>query len=60
MIEDYYNAQVYSLASGWFQPDIDYIHCAEYSASSSVIVLFAKLQELIYGLFADPNYKEDF
>jgi hypothetical protein len=59
-MDDHYDAQVYSLASGWFQDRFteDYVYSTKYSAR--LLPFIVCLQQIVLGLLADPNYQEDF
>jgi hypothetical protein len=59
-MDDHYDAQVYSLASGWFQDRLaeDYVYSVQYSAR--LLPFIACLQQIVLGLSADPNYQEEF
>ena len=57
-MDDYYDAQIYSLSSGWLTPCSDYVDSTKFSP---VLIFFvAWLQEIVLDLLADPNYREDF
>ena len=57
-MDDQYDAQIYSQASGWLTPHSDYVYSATFSP---VLMLFvARLQEIVQYLLADPDYQEDF
>ena len=59
-MDDHYDAQVYSLASGWFQDRFteDYVYSTKYSAR--LLPFIVCLQQIVLGLLADPNYEGDF
>lgn len=57
-MEDYYDVQVYSYASGWLTPHRDYVDSVVFSPVLLPFIVF--LQEVIRDLLADPNYQEDF
>ena len=59
-MDDHYDAQVYSLASGWLQDRLaeDYVYSTKYSAR--LLPFIACLQQVVLGLLADPNYQEEF
>jgi hypothetical protein len=59
-MDDHYDAQVYSLASGWLQDRFaeDYVYSTKYSARLLPFIIC--LQQIVLALLADPNYQEDF
>jgi hypothetical protein len=59
-MDDQYDAQVYSLASGWIQDRLaeDYVYSVQYSARLLPFIIC--LQQIVLGLLSDPNYQEDF
>jgi hypothetical protein len=58
-MDDHYDAQVYSLASGWLQERLsEDVHSIQYSAR--LLPFIACLQQVVLGLLADPNYQEEF
>ena len=57
-MDDQYDAQVYSVSSGWLTPDRDYVESIVFSPV--LIPFVAWLQEIVRDLLADPNYQEDF
>lgn len=59
-MDDQYDAQVYSLASGWLQDRFaeDYVYSTQYSAK--LLPFITRLQQIVLGLLADPNYEGDF
>jgi hypothetical protein len=59
-MDDQYNAQVYSLASGWYQDRFaeDYVYSTQYSAR--LLPFITSLQQIVLGLLADPTYEGDF
>jgi len=59
-MDNQYDAQIYSLASGWFQDRFveDYVYSTQYSAK--LLPFITCLQQIVLGLLADPNYREDF
>jgi hypothetical protein len=59
-MDDHYDAQVYSLASGWLQDRLaeDYVYLTKYSARLLPFIIC--LQQIVLALLADPNYQEDF
>ena len=57
-MDDYYDAQIYSLSSGWLTPCSDYVDSTKFSP---VLIFFvAWLQEIVLDLLVDPDYQEDF
>jgi hypothetical protein len=60
IMDDQYDVQVYSLASGWIQDRFaeDYVYSVQYSAR--LLPFITRLQQIVLGLLADPNYQEDF
>jgi hypothetical protein len=59
-MDDHYDAQVYSVASGWFQDRLteDYVYSVQYSVR--LLTFITCLQQIVLGLLADPNYEGDF
>lgn len=59
-MNDQYNAQVYSINSGWFQDRLaeDYVYSTQYSAR--LLPFITCLQQIVLELLADPNYEGDF
>jgi hypothetical protein len=59
-MDDHYDAQIYSLGSGWFQDRFaeDYVCSVQYSAR--LLPFIVCLQQIVLGLLADPNYEGDF
>jgi hypothetical protein len=59
-MDDCYDAQVYSLDSGWFQDRLaeDYVYSVQYSARLLPFIIC--LQQIVLGLLSDPNYQEEF
>jgi hypothetical protein len=59
-MDDQYNVQVYSLASGWIQDRFaeDYVYSVQYSPR--LLSFISCLHQIVLALLADPNYQEDF
>jgi hypothetical protein len=59
-MDDHYDAQIYSLGSGWFQDRFaeDYVCSVQYSVR--LLPFIVCLQQIVLALLADPNYQEDF
>ena len=59
-MDDQYDTQIYSVASGWFQDRFaeDYVYSVQYS--TKLLPFITCLQQIVLGLRADPNYQEDF
>lgn len=59
-MDDQYDAQIYSLASGWFQDRFaeDCVYSTQYSAK--LLPFITRLQQIVLELLADPNYEGDF
>jgi hypothetical protein len=59
-MDDQYDAQVYSLGSGWIQDRLaeDYVYSVQYSAR--LLPFITCLQQIVLGLLSDPNYEGDF
>jgi len=59
-MDDQYDTQIYSLGSGWLQDRFaeDYVYSTRYSAR--LLPFITRLQQIVLGLLADPNYQEDF
>jgi hypothetical protein len=59
-MDDPYDAQVYSLDSGWIQDRLaeDYVYSVQYSAR--LLPFITCLQQIVLALLFDPNYQEEF